>query len=90
MGDKVGHCAIMFTLSALANLALGCRSIRLGSQSVLLGTAIVTLGVTAEEFSQMWIPSRTFDLLDLSADLVGIACGAFAARRYQNHARVFA
>src|SRR4051812_28563759 len=74
MGDKFCHCAFMFTFSVLTNLALSCRPIRLGGQSVLLGTVIVTIIVAAEEFSQLWIPGRDFDLLDLTADLVGIAC----------------
>ena len=39
--------------------------------------------VVAEEFSQIWIPGRNFELLDLSADLLGIACGDLVARRLQ-------
>jgi hypothetical protein len=83
LGDKFCHCAFMFTFSVLANLALRCRAIPLGGQTVLLGTVIVTIIVVAEEFSQLWIPGRDFDLLDLSADLLGIACGALVARRIQ-------
>jgi VanZ family protein len=90
MGDKFCHCAFMFTLSALANLALRCRAIRLGRQTLLVGTVIVTIVVVAEEFSQIWIPGRNFDLLDLSADLVGIACGALIARRLQGEIRATA
>jgi VanZ family protein len=90
MGDKFCHCAFMLTFSALTNLALRCRPIRLGGQTVLLGTVIVTIIVTAEEFSQLWIPGRDFDLLDLAADLVGIACGALIARRVQGEHRATA
>ena len=90
MGDKFCHCAFMFTFSALTNLALKCRAIRLGGQTVLLGTVIVTIIVVAEEFSQLWIPGRDFDLLDLAADLVGIACGALVARRIQDEDRATA
>lgn len=81
MGDKFCHCVLMFTFSVLANLALRCREIRLGGQTVLLGAVLVTIVVATEEFSQLWIPGRDFDLLDLAADLVGIACGAFLARK---------
>jgi len=35
------------------------------------GSAIVMAFVTAGEFSQLFFVSRTFDLLDLSADMVG-------------------
>jgi polysaccharide biosynthesis protein VpsQ len=87
MGDKVCHCALMFTFSALTNLALRCREIRLGGQTVLLGAVLVTIVVATEEFSQLWIPGRDFDLLDLAADLVGIICGALIARRLQGEHR---
>ena len=90
MGDKVCHCAFMFTFSVLTNLALRCREIRLGGQTLLLGTVIVTIVIAAEEFSQLWIPGRDFDLLDLAADLVGIAFGALVARKLQGEERAIA
>jgi hypothetical protein len=37
--------------------------------------------VAGEEFSQIWIPGRDFDLNDLVADLAGIALGDLIARR---------
>jgi VanZ family protein len=90
LGDKFCHCAFMFTFSALTNLALRCRPIRLGGRTLLLGTVIVTIVVVAEEVSQLWIPGRDFDLLDLSADLIGIACGALVASRIQARVRAIA
>ena len=83
LGDKMGHFSLMFTLSTLANLALDCRRVRWGGGALFLGTAIVTVLVVGEEFSQLWIPGRNFDLLDLSADLLGIACAEAIARRLQ-------
>ena len=62
---------------------LGCRRARAASDALLLGTVIVSILVLAEEFSQIWIPGRDFELLDLSADLIGIACGDLIARRCQ-------
>jgi hypothetical protein len=90
LGDKFCHSAFMFTFSALTNLALRCRPIRLGGRTLLLGTVIVTIVVVAEEFSQIWIPGRDFDLLDLTADLVGIACGSLVARKLQGEDRATA
>ncbi|MGC8643355.1 MAG: VanZ family protein [Isosphaeraceae bacterium] len=80
MGDKIGHCSLMFTLSLLTNLALRCRALRPGRPVVMLGTLVVLTLVLAEEFSQIWIPGRDFDFLDIAADLVGIGCGDLAAR----------
>ena len=88
MGDKFCHCTFMFTFSVLTNLTLKCRPIHLGGQTVLLGTVIVAIVVAAEEFSQLWIPGRDFDVLDLTADLVGIACGSLLARRLQGKDRL--
>ena len=81
LGDKIGHCSLMFTLCLLANLALGCRRVRAGRVAFLVGTAVVALLVAGEEFSQRWIPGRDFDLLDLAADAVGIACADLSARK---------
>src|SRR3954453_406142 len=72
LGDKFCHAGFMLTLTALSNLALGCRRARAASDALLLGTVIVSILVLAEEFSQIWIPGRDFELLDLSADLIGI------------------
>jgi hypothetical protein len=83
LGDKFCHLGFMSTLTALTNLALRCRRGRLSHHSLLLGTLIVAIVVVAEEFLQIWIPGRNFELLDLSADLLGIACGDLAARRLQ-------
>lgn len=81
MGDKVCHFGFMFTLSLLSNLVLRCRAVAVHRSTVLLGTIIVAIVVVGEEISQIWIPGRTFDLLDLTADFLGIACGELAARR---------
>jgi VanZ family protein len=71
-GDKIGHFFLMGTLSLLVNLALEARTIRFGRFNPLLGTLIVLLLVTIEEFSQIWVPTRTFSLLDLTFDYAGI------------------
>jgi VanZ family protein len=82
LGDKLCHFAFMATLSFLANLATGCRAVRVGRLGpILVATAVVTVFVVGEEISQIWIPARTFDLLDLTADLIGIALGDRLARR---------
>jgi len=39
---------------------------------IQLGSIIVLTFATLEEFSQYYIPSRTFDLWDLGADFVGV------------------
>jgi hypothetical protein len=82
LGDKISHFLLMGTMSALANLAARGRRVRCGPLAFGLGTLIVAAIVLAEEISQIWIPGRTFDLFDLAADFLGIACGEFIATRY--------
>src|SRR5580704_8427099 len=82
LGDKASHFALMGTLSALANLAFDWRVSSRSRFAPGVGTMVVTLAVVAEEISQIWIPVRTFDVYDLAADFLGIACGALAARMF--------
>jgi polysaccharide biosynthesis protein VpsQ len=81
-GDKLGHFVLFGTLSFLVNLVLRAPEIRLGRITFLKGSAIVGTIVTAEEFSQLFFRSRSFDLGDLTADLLGIWLGGWLARKY--------
>lgn len=74
-GDKLGHVLLMGTLCLLLNLALGCRRL----DRLLLGSVIVAVFVLCEEISQIFIQSRTFDLMDLMADAIGILIAGWVA-----------
>jgi VanZ family protein len=81
-GDKLGHFFLFGTLSFLVNLILRAAEIRLWKITLLKGSVIVASIVTLEECSQLFFRSRSFDLGDLAADLLGIwACG-WLARKY--------
>lgn len=67
-GDKIGHLVLMGTLSFLINWCLNFRRI----YRILLGSLIVLFFVTIEEFSQIFIRGRSFDLSDLLFDFIGI------------------
>jgi hypothetical protein len=78
-GDKLGHIGLFGTLSFLCNLAFPSR--RFGRQPFLitLTTLVLLTIVSLEELSQAFIPTRSFDVLDWLADLIGIAAGQTAA-----------
>ena len=57
-----------------ACLGLGMSSFQLGRLRMLKGASLMFGIATIEEFSQLWIASRTFDWLDLCCNYLGIAC----------------
>lgn len=72
-GDKTCHFLLMGSMALLLNITLHQRRIKFAGLSFLLGSTIVLLVVTIEEFSQIWLPLRSFDWGDLLADYLGIA-----------------
>ena len=76
-GDKVGHVFLYGFLTLAANLAFKIRTFVVYGWNLYIGTAIVSLFVLVEEISQVLLPSRTFDLVDLVADIVGITVFSF-------------
>lgn len=66
--DKICHFLLVGTLAIAGNWFLNCRPIG----PLQLGTVICLTLATLEEFSQLWIPSRSFDLLDLAMNTLGI------------------
>ncbi len=80
--DKLGHLFLIGTLAFTLNYALRARTVPLKCCRVQLGGLIVAVAMTLEECSQIWIPSRTFDLLDLAANYTGILCAGWLTRRF--------
>ena len=71
-GDKLGHFCLFGLLTLATNFAFRLKSFKVYSLEIFLGTALVSTFVIIEECSQYFIPNRTFDLIDLSADFIGI------------------
>ena len=71
-GDKAGHFILMGLFSLVLNLALSCQTIKLWKLNLLVGSLIVALVVSLEEFSQVFVRYRSFDLVDLLFDYAGI------------------
>ena len=93
-GDKFGHLGLIGTLALLVNLAIGLKVFRgwyFGRTPILLGTIIISILVILEEFSQLFLINRTFDLGDLAFDFIGIVLANWAAATwlaYQDHKRM--
>ncbi|OUS28162.1 hypothetical protein A9Q98_07890 [Thalassotalea sp. 42_200_T64] len=75
-GDKVGHICMYGSLAFFANFAFRFRSFKFnhiaGKVFNQYGTLLVLLFSTIEEFSQIFIATRTFSLYDMAANLTGI------------------
>ena len=67
-GDKLGHATLYGVMAMLLNYGLSYRKIK----GLQLGAVLVLTFAIIEEFSQIYIPSRTFDLYDILADIVGV------------------
>lgn len=67
--DKVEHAAAYATLSFWL-----CQIYRPARLQLVVATALVGLGVGLE-YVQGWTGYRTFDVLDMLADGVGVLCG---------------
>jgi VanZ family protein len=78
-GDKVGHTGLYGTLTLLSIIALKFKTLNLGKVSFYYGAGLVFVFVLCEEFSQLFIPSRTFDYLDMSANFFGIFIASLIA-----------
>lgn len=73
--DKAIHLFLLASLSLLLNASLKQRRVNLCGLEVLLGSILVALGITLEEISQAFIPSRNFEWLDMVCNYTGIYAG---------------
>ena len=86
--DKIAHFLLMGGFSFLLNLALKARLVNAWKVRYLLGTLLVLIIVTLEEFSQLYVSGRAFDIGDLVADYAGIFIFGEVARRIVQKYRV--
>ena len=68
-GDKIAHATLYGVMAMLLNYGFSYKK----TKGVQLGAIAVLTFAILEEFTQMYIPSRTFDLYDILADIVGVA-----------------
>ncbi|MCE5200141.1 MAG: VanZ family protein [Armatimonadota bacterium] len=72
-GDKIEHAITYAILGVLIWRALGKRSKR---RLVVLTILMGTVYGLSDEVHQLFVPGRSFDLLDLTADALGSAVSA--------------
>lgn len=87
MGDKVGHFFAFGLICWFLNYAFEYKRMELFSISIFKGTFWVASFAILEEFSQAFISTRSFDLVDLTFDGLGMLVFSYVSlvlsRRYK-------
>lgn len=73
--DKCIHFTLLTLLTFLLNASLGKKRVNLKGMKLLIGSLLVASVITLEEFSQAFIPSRNFELMDMVCNYAGIYAG---------------
>jgi VanZ family protein len=81
-GDDLGHFFLMGFFSFLATMTSHQHRVHVFKTPLPVGAIVVLILVVAEEFSQIFIATRTFSLSDLTADFFGIVTFAWLAIRF--------
>ncbi len=71
-GDRIGHFVLYGVLAYLFTLAFPFRRYQVGGWMLPLGVLLALGLATLEEASQLFIATRTPDLVDLAAGYLGI------------------
>jgi polysaccharide biosynthesis protein VpsQ len=82
-GDKIGHFSLFGIMALLLNIAIEFKQIKVSVRRFHLGSVIVFSFAVLEEFTQLLFSTRTFDLVDMLFDLLGIGLlSSVAFRRF--------
>lgn len=71
-GDRIGHFVLYGVLAYLLTAAFPARRIRAAAWSVPLGVVLALTLAALEELTQLFIPARSADWLDLLAGWLGV------------------
>ncbi len=80
LADKFIHFTMTITLSALLYFATDQKKLNILGKKVLLSFLVLVAGFTLEELSQLFIPSRNFEIMDMVCNYAGIYLGGQLAR----------
>ncbi|MDO6486998.1 VanZ family protein [Colwellia sp. 6_MG-2023] len=84
-GDKLGHFCLFGLLTLGVNFVFKLKSYTLISLNIYVGSTVVFFFVLLEELSQYFIPSRTLDITDLLADILGIITFSLVTKFISKH-----
>jgi len=76
-GDKIMHGLLYGVMALLLNYGLGFKSIKIFGFYMQIGAIIILIFAGVEEITQYWLPSRTCDIFDFMADMIGVTVFSF-------------
>ena len=71
-GDKLMHGLLYGVMALLLNYGLNFKSKKIFGFNMQVGAIVVLTFAGLEEITQYWLPSRTCDIFDFVADVVGV------------------
>ena len=71
-GDKLMHGLLYGVMALLLNYGLNFKSKKIFGFNMQIGAILVLTFAGLEEITQYWLPSRTCDVFDFVADVVGV------------------
>jgi hypothetical protein len=80
--DKLGHFGLYGVLALLLNYALDFRNLQFSKLNWHVGSGIILTFAILEEFTQIFLDTRSFDFLDMAADIAGV--WLFSTQRMRN------
>lgn len=80
-GDKIGHIVLYGIMAFLLNYGFGGKK----WLNLSVGSLIVFMFAFLEELSQAYFPSRSFDLADVLADIIGIVLFTIVFQWYMRY-----
>ncbi len=79
--DKLGHFGLYGILALLLNYALDFKKFQFRKFSWHVGSGLILTFAILEEFTQIFLDTRSFDFLDMAADVLGIwLCSSWITR----------
>ena len=79
-GDKLMHGLLYGVMALLLNYGLNFKSKKIFGFNMQVGAIVVLTFAGLEEITQYWLPSRTCDIFDFVADMVGVTLFSFLVK----------
>lgn len=71
-GDKFGHFFIFGLLFFVLNHAISAKQVKIGKRNIYVASIVVITLAISEEFTQIALEERNFELFDILFDFLGV------------------